>query len=82
MRKEKGHTRRKTQSEQAQVNRKGPGLFGECDLSSGAGKASPSDCPLCRGSILQSQGLCLAHSLQCPGLEQNLEPSWRSINVC
>lgn len=47
VRKGKRDTRQKTQYEQAQAKRKGHGLSGECEQSSGAGMASPPDCLLC-----------------------------------
>ena len=76
VRKGKEHTRQKTQCERAQVERKGPGLFGECGQSSGASLASPPNCPVCSAEAafpekVRSRG----HSAAYPG------PSWCSINV-
>lgn len=73
MRKGKGDTSQKTQYEQAQVNRKDHGLFGECEQSSGAGTASPPKYPICsaeaafREKVHSWRALPVSFSTVCSG---------------
>lgn len=86
MRKEKRHSRQKTQYEQAQVNRKGHGLFEECEQSSGAGTASPLTIRSAEAAFHEKVRSWRALPVSFPqcvlGLEQSLVPNLCPINVC